>query len=49
MAPLAIGIAEAAKQTGEVPQADLLAWERARLAAKACVIGHTDLLAIPPA
>jgi hypothetical protein len=49
MAPLANGIAEAAKQTGQVPPAELLAWEWARLAVTACVIGHTDLLAVPPA
>ena len=48
MAPLAAGIVEAARQTGQVSPGDLLAWERARSAPKACVIGHTDLLAIPP-
>ncbi len=48
MAPLAAGIVDAARQTGQVSPGDLLAWERARLAPEACVIGHTDLLAIPP-
>lgn len=46
--PLAAGIAAAAGQTGKVAPEVLHAWAEAHRSSTACVIGHTDLLAIPP-
>ena len=43
----AAGIAQAARETGEVPDGDVDAWLAARRAATACIIGHQDLLALP--
>jgi SAM-dependent methyltransferase len=44
---LAKGVAEAARETGRVEENDLIAWLDARRTGAACVIGHTDLLALP--
>jgi SAM-dependent methyltransferase len=43
----ATGIAEAARETGEVDHGDVDAWLAARRTATACIIGHQDLLAVP--
>ena len=43
----AAGIAQAARETGEVPDGHVDAWLAARRAATACIIGHQDLLALP--
>jgi SAM-dependent methyltransferase len=43
----AAGIAQAARDTGGVPDADVDAWLAARRTAAACTIGHQDLLAVP--
>ncbi|WP_210493900.1 class I SAM-dependent methyltransferase [Microvirga antarctica] len=48
IAPLADGIADAAQQTGSVSPDDIGDWRAARRSARSGVIGHTDLLAIPP-
>jgi Methyltransferase domain len=45
---LARGIAQAARETGQVPEATIGAWLAARLEGAACEIGHRDLLAFPP-
>ncbi|HEX2555184.1 MAG TPA: class I SAM-dependent methyltransferase [Microvirga sp.] len=44
---LAKGAAAAVRETGQVPEAVIEDWLKARLAAAACTIGHTDLLALP--
>lgn len=44
---LAQGTARAARETGAVPEADVSSWLEARLSAATCVVGHTDLLAVP--
>lgn len=41
------GIARAAAETGLLAEAALSEWRKARLGASSCVIGHTDVLAIP--
>ena len=41
------GIAEAARQTGLVPQIDITDWLQSRAAVTGCTIGHVDLLALP--
>jgi SAM-dependent methyltransferase len=46
--PLVAGIAQAAAETGKVAPQDLRAWRQARSSPTFCVVGHTDLLAIPP-
>jgi SAM-dependent methyltransferase len=43
----ATGIAQAARETGEVESGDVDAWLAARRTAAACIIGHQDLLAVP--
>ena len=47
MAANASGIAQAARETGEVDDGDADAWLAARRTATACIIGHQDLLAVP--
>ena len=47
VAALASGIADAARATGQVGDAEVIAWLAARRAAT-CTIGHQDLLAVPP-
>ena len=47
MAANASGIAQAARETGEVDDGDVDAWLAARRTATACIIGHQDLLAVP--
>jgi len=47
MAANASGIAQAARETGEVNDGDVDAWLVARRTATACIIGHQDLLAVP--
>jgi SAM-dependent methyltransferase len=44
---LAAGAARAVRETGQVPDATVNDWLRARLAKASCTVGHTDLLAIP--
>lgn len=46
--PLVAGIAAAVAQTGRIASEDLRDWLNARSAPASCIIGHTDLLAIPP-
>ena len=41
------GIAEAARQTGQIAPAVLKDWQDSRTALAACEIGHIDLLALP--
>jgi SAM-dependent methyltransferase len=43
----AAGIAQAARETGDVPGDEIDAWLAARRTAAACTIGHQDLLAVP--
>lgn len=43
----AAGIAQAARESGEAPEADVEAWLAARRVATACIVGHQDLLAVP--
>lgn len=43
----AAGVAQAARETGEVSEGDIEAWLEARRSAAACIIGHQDLLAVP--
>ena len=40
------GIADAARQTGLIAEADIADWLRSRAALKRCTIGHMDLLAL---
>lgn len=47
MREIATGVAQAAAETGLVAKPELDAWLRARVAASACRIGHTDALAVP--
>ncbi len=47
MLVLAEGIAEAARETGRVVQAEIASWLAARQHAEACEIGHLDILALP--
>lgn len=47
IAALADGTAAAAAETGRVAQEVLAAWRSARMTTGHCVIGHTDLLALP--
>lgn len=44
---IAAGVAQAAAETGLIAKPELEAWLVARLAASACVVGHTDVLAVP--
>jgi SAM-dependent methyltransferase len=46
VAELARGIAQAVRETGEVPEATIADWLQAREQA-ACTVGHTDCLALP--
>ncbi len=46
---IAAGSAGATSETGLVPAADVAAWREARIRAATCRIGHTDVLAFPPA
>jgi len=48
MAQLAEGIARAARETGRIDQAVAGAWRAARVNADAAIIGHVDILALPP-
>lgn len=41
------GVADAARETGLVPHADIDDWMRSRAAVQGCEIGHIDLLALP--
>jgi SAM-dependent methyltransferase len=41
------GIADAARQTGLVAQADIADWLQSRSALTGCTIGHVDMLALP--
>jgi SAM-dependent methyltransferase len=41
------GIADAARQTGLVAEADIADWLRSRAALSGCTIGHVDMLALP--
>jgi SAM-dependent methyltransferase len=45
---LAQGIARAVRETGRVPDPVSDAWREDRIAHGTCVVGHTDLFAIPP-
>ena len=47
IADLAAGIAEAAVATGDVSKVVAADWLSARASGAACMIGHTDLLAVP--
>lgn len=47
MRALAEGVAEAARQTGLVPAADIAAWLDSRQALTGCTVGHMDILALP--
>ncbi len=47
IAQLAKGTAQAAVESGRVPDAAAVDWHRARAMAQTCVIGHVDLLAVP--
>ena len=49
MQELARGVAFAAGETARLSEAQVASWLEARLAADACEIGHTDLLATPQA
>lgn len=48
IAALAEGTAEAARETGMVDAATAEAWRAARTSADAAIIGHVDILALPP-
>jgi SAM-dependent methyltransferase len=41
------GIADAARQTGLVAEADITDWLQSRVALTGCTIGHLDILALP--
>lgn len=47
IAELALGVARAVRETGRVPAAAIDAWREARLSGASCLVGHTDLLAVP--
>jgi SAM-dependent methyltransferase len=47
IAATAAGIADAAAETGLVPEAELASWRTTRSAIESCEIGHVDLLALP--
>jgi len=49
IAALAEGTAKAACETGLIDAATAEAWRAARVSAEAAIIGHVDLLALPPA
>ena len=44
---VADGVAEAARQTGLVAGADIADWLGSRSALTGCIVGHTDILALP--
>jgi SAM-dependent methyltransferase len=44
---LATGVAQAARETGQIAEERIADWLRARLNCASCSIGHTDLLAMP--
>jgi hypothetical protein len=44
---LAEGAAQAVRETGRVPEAEIARWVEARREAEACTIGHQDLMAVP--
>jgi SAM-dependent methyltransferase len=46
---LAGGIAQAVRETGQMPEDRVSAWLAARSQGASCTVGHTDLLAVPPA
>jgi hypothetical protein len=46
---LARHVAAAVRETGRMPDGDVIAWRAARENAASCTIGHADLLALPPA
>ena len=48
MSALAEGSARAVSETGRVSAADIKSWLLARQQAQSCVVGHEDLLAVPP-
>jgi SAM-dependent methyltransferase len=47
IAELALGIAQAVRETGLVPEPAVSSWLEARRSAAACTVGHRDLLAVP--
>ncbi|HEY8382196.1 MAG TPA: class I SAM-dependent methyltransferase [Microvirga sp.] len=47
VAALSTGIADAVRETGRVPEAELRAWLEAHRTGSACMVGHTDCLALP--
>lgn len=49
VAELALGIVQAVRETGLVAEPGLSSWLDARVSGASCVVGHTDLLAVPPA
>jgi SAM-dependent methyltransferase len=49
IAELAEGVAQAVRETGRVPAADIDRWLRSRRDALGCEVGHVDILAWPPA
>jgi SAM-dependent methyltransferase len=49
IAELALGIAQAVRETRLVPEPTISAWLEARLSGAVCTVGHTDLLAVPGA
>jgi hypothetical protein len=44
---LADGVAQAVRETGQVPEERIAAWLAARANGASCTVGHTDLLATP--
>ncbi len=48
IAALAEGTAQAARETGMIDAATAEAWRAARVSADAAIIGHVDVLALPP-
>ena len=48
MTALAQGSAGAVSETGQLSAEDIRSWLNARQQAQSCVVGHEDLLAIPP-
>jgi SAM-dependent methyltransferase len=46
---LAAGVAQAVRETGRMPEDRVSAWLAARSEGASCTVGHSDLLASPPA
>lgn len=44
---LAVGVAQAVRETHRLPEAMIADWLEARLAGASCTIGHADMLALP--